>query len=70
MQSQSDFAGAGLRQRGKENVQKRALISRDCMKSDQPCLLVTECTMVVEEEMAEGDSERFDGGVKMAKTKE
>lgn len=30
------------------------------MKSDQPCLLVTECTMVVEEDMAEGDSLRVE----------
>jgi hypothetical protein len=41
---------------GLKMQQRRALISRDVLKSDQPCLLVTECTMVVEEEMAEGDS--------------
>lgn len=58
---QSDLNGVGLHKRviGKDN-QKRALISREVMKSDQPFMLVTDCTMVVEEEITEGESHRVE----------
>ena len=40
--------------------QKRALISRDQLKSDQPCLLVTDCTIVIEEDQQKEQSDRND----------
>lgn len=44
-------------------IQKRALISRDQMKSDQPCLLIPDCTIVIEENN-EAESDRYESSVK------
>jgi hypothetical protein len=44
-------------------LQRRALITRDQMKSDQPCLMIPECTIVIEENN-EAESERFESAQK------